>query len=114
MVHCAIAGLPIPAEQLRKMGGSWKEPELKGFAIEFSDSDEEEDAPIGGANPLPAASAASTAAPDRAEHVGHTWDLLTAVEKLGSLDLPTAQAGALFESDKWNFSANVMLMATDT
>lgn len=96
LVSSTIAGLPIPAEQKRKMGRSWKEPVLKAFAIEVSDSDEEEDAQLGGDRLSPAASLpASTAAPHMAGHVAHSWDLLTAVEKHGSLDLATASAGVL-------------------
>lgn len=95
-----IAGLPIPEDQLRKLQRNLRKPskrEVKGFAIELSDSDEEEaegdtndagpepqsDEKLGASSTPPPDAPPTRASPAKAALVEHTWELLAAVERLG-------------------------------
>jgi len=71
-------GKPIPPDQLRKMTGkSWKDAEVKGFAVELSDSDDDDH--------VAADSSDVVAGRQMPRQVGpqHQWELLAAAEHLG-------------------------------
>ena len=70
VVACCHPGKPIPAQQQKKPARNWRAAELEGFALEFSDSDD--DAEDGGEEQPQVSKAASQ------ESAADSWPLLAA------------------------------------